>query len=119
MATALYLVEGSDIGRYETAFDHLRGEALDVEASRRHIRDMIKECAQRRRRLTSPARLVKSDLSNGGDNCLEVAFVDGVAAVRDSVDVGDPEAKVLVISWADYRAFTGGVARGRENLLLP
>ncbi len=63
------------------------------------------------------AQWTKSSLSNGGDNCLEVAFVGGVVALRDSVDVGDPDAKVLFISEADYRAFTGGVAKG--ELLLP
>ncbi|AZS86765.1 DUF397 domain-containing protein [Streptomyces griseoviridis] len=62
---------------------------------------------------------VKSDLSNGGDNCLEVAFVDGVVALRDSNDVGDPDAKILIISEDDYRAFTGGVAKGQRDLLLP
>lgn len=43
MTTALYLEEDGDIGRYETAFDHLRAEALDVEASRRYILDLIKD----------------------------------------------------------------------------
>ncbi|MFF4525024.1 DUF397 domain-containing protein [Streptomyces bluensis] len=62
---------------------------------------------------------VKSDLSNGGDNCLEIAFVDGVVALRDSNDVGTADAKVLVISEDDYRAFTGGIERGQRNLLLP
>ncbi|AXG77575.1 MULTISPECIES: DUF397 domain-containing protein [Streptomyces] len=65
------------------------------------------------------AAWVKSDQSNGGDNCLEIAFVDGVVALRDSNDVGDPEAKILVISEDDYRAFTGGVSKGQRNLLLP
>lgn len=65
------------------------------------------------------AAWVKSDLSNGGDNCLEVAFVDGVVALRDSVDVGDPDAKILIISQADYKAWTGGIQRGQRNLLLP
>lgn len=44
MTTALYLEEDSDIGRYETAFNHLRTEALSVEASRRFIHDKIKDC---------------------------------------------------------------------------
>ncbi|CAL9465440.1 MULTISPECIES: helix-turn-helix domain-containing protein [Streptomyces] len=44
MTTSLYLEEDSDIGRYETAFNHLRSEALDVAASRRHIRKLIKDC---------------------------------------------------------------------------
>lgn len=65
------------------------------------------------------AAWVKSDLSNGGDNCLEVAFVDGVVALRDSNDVGDPDAQVLIISEDDYRAFVGGIAKGQRNLLLP
>jgi hypothetical protein len=61
----------------------------------------------------------KSALSNGSTNCLEVAFVDGVVALRDSKDVGDPQAQVLVLSEDDYRAFTGGVRNGQSNLLLP
>jgi hypothetical protein len=61
----------------------------------------------------------KSTLSNGSTNCLEVAFVDGVVALRDSKDVGDPRAQVLVLSEDDYRAFTGGVRNGQSNLLLP
>jgi Domain of unknown function (DUF397) len=63
------------------------------------------------------AEWVKSSLSNGGDNCLEVAFVGGVVALRDSKDADDPDATVLIVSEADYRAYTGGVARG--ELLLP
>ncbi|MEH0423264.1 DUF397 domain-containing protein [Streptomyces sp. B21-083] len=63
------------------------------------------------------ATWVKSDLSNGGDNCLEVAFTDGVVALRDSNDVGDPDARILVISQDDYRAFVGGIAKGQSNLL--
>ncbi|MFE0808107.1 helix-turn-helix domain-containing protein [Streptomyces sp. NPDC058848] len=43
MTTSLYLEEDSDIGRYETAFNHLRAEALDAEATRRHIHDLIKD----------------------------------------------------------------------------
>lgn len=63
------------------------------------------------------AQWVKSSLSSGsGNNCLEVAFVSGVVALRDSKDVGDPGAKVLFISEDDYRAFTGGVAKGELRL---
>lgn len=65
------------------------------------------------------ASWAKSDLSNGGNNCLEVAFVDGVVALRDSVDVGDPDAKVLIVSAEDYELFTASVRAGQENLLLP
>ncbi|MFF0723380.1 DUF397 domain-containing protein [Streptomyces sp. NPDC004134] len=61
----------------------------------------------------------KSAMSNGGDNCLEVAFIDGVVALRDSKDVGNPEAQVLILSEDDYRAFTGGIQNGQSNLLLP
>ncbi|HWU08352.1 MAG TPA: DUF397 domain-containing protein [Streptomyces sp.] len=59
----------------------------------------------------------KSEMSNGGDNCLEVAFVDGVVALRDSVDVGDPDAKVLIVSRTDYDFFTQSVRAGQSNLL--
>lgn len=44
MTTSLYLEEDSDIGRYETAFNHIRSEALDVAASRKYIRKLIKDC---------------------------------------------------------------------------
>ncbi|MDT0446809.1 DUF397 domain-containing protein [Streptomyces johnsoniae] len=67
----------------------------------------------------SQAVWVKSELSNGTNNCLQVAFVDGVVALRDSKDVGDPEAQVLVLSEDDYRAFTGAIQKGQGNLLLP
>jgi hypothetical protein len=67
----------------------------------------------------SNATWAKSELSNGGDNCLEVAFVEGVVALRDSVDVGDPDAQVLVISERDYELFTRSVRAGQKNLLLP
>ncbi|WP_019435220.1 DUF397 domain-containing protein [Streptomyces sp. AA0539] len=65
------------------------------------------------------ATWTKSALSSGTTNCLEVAFVDGVVALRDSKDVGDPEAQVLILSEADYRAFTGGIRNGQQDLLLP
>ncbi|MCX3063422.1 DUF397 domain-containing protein [Streptomyces beihaiensis] len=63
------------------------------------------------------AEWAKSDLSNGGNNCLEVAFVDGVVALRDSKDVGDPNAQVLIISRKDYELFTRSIQGGQENLL--
>uniref|UniRef100_A0AAU2A6A3 DUF397 domain-containing protein n=1 Tax=Streptomyces sp. NBC_00093 TaxID=2975649 RepID=A0AAU2A6A3_9ACTN len=64
------------------------------------------------------ATWVKSDLSNGGDNCLEVAFIDGVVALRDSNDIHDPDARILIVSEDDYRAFVGGIAKGQSSLLL-
>ncbi|MFJ4413418.1 DUF397 domain-containing protein [Streptomyces sp. P6-2-1] len=63
------------------------------------------------------AAWAKSELSNGGDNCLEVAFVDGVVALRDSVDVGDPAAQVLIVSRKDYELFTASVRAGQADLL--
>ncbi|MFR9726860.1 DUF397 domain-containing protein [Streptomyces sp. MS19] len=65
------------------------------------------------------ATWAKSTLSDGGDNCLEVAFVDGVVALRDSKDIGNPDAAVLLLSEDDYRAYTGGIRNGQANLLLP
>ncbi|MCC3766058.1 DUF397 domain-containing protein [Streptomyces sp. UNOC14_S4] len=67
----------------------------------------------------SKAKWTKSFLSNGGDNCLEVAFVDGVVALRDSNDVGHPDAQVLVLSEDDWRVFTGGIIAKQKDLLLP
>ncbi|WP_059010037.1 DUF397 domain-containing protein [Streptomyces specialis] len=67
----------------------------------------------------STAQWAKSDLSSGGANCLEVAFVGDVVALRDSKDVGRPEAAVLLLSIEDYRAFTGGIRQGQSNLLAP
>ncbi|MFI7276335.1 DUF397 domain-containing protein [Streptomyces sp. NPDC049879] len=67
----------------------------------------------------SDATWAKSELSSGGDNCLEVAFVDGVVALRDSKDVGNPDAAVLLLSEDDYRAYTGGIRNGQTNLVLP
>jgi transcriptional regulator with XRE-family HTH domain len=43
MTTSLYLEQDKDIGRYETAFDHLRTQALDTEQSVAFIRNMIKD----------------------------------------------------------------------------
>ncbi|WP_019549372.1 DUF397 domain-containing protein [Streptomyces sulphureus] len=65
----------------------------------------------------SNAHWSKSALSDGGNNCLEVAFVDGVVALRDSKDVGDPEAQVLIVSRTDYDLFTQSVRAGQKNLL--
>ncbi|GLF94410.1 DUF397 domain-containing protein [Streptomyces yaizuensis] len=59
----------------------------------------------------------KSEMSNGGNNCLEVAFIDDVVALRDSVDVGDPDAQVLIVSRVDYDLFTKSVRAGQRNLL--
>ncbi|MFF9481366.1 helix-turn-helix domain-containing protein [Streptomyces sp. NPDC014733] len=43
MTTSLYLEEDGDIERYETALDHLRAQALDSEASRRFIHEIIQD----------------------------------------------------------------------------
>jgi hypothetical protein len=43
MTTSLYLEEDSHLARYESAFDHLRAEALDVRASREFIGKVLKE----------------------------------------------------------------------------
>lgn len=63
------------------------------------------------------ATWAKSELSNGTNNCLEVAFVDGVVALRDSADAGDPEQSVLIVSKRDYELFTMSVQAGQKNLL--
>ncbi|MFD4858416.1 helix-turn-helix domain-containing protein [Streptomyces atratus] len=43
MTSSLYLEEETDVARYETAYNHLRAEALDVNKSRQFIHEMIKE----------------------------------------------------------------------------
>ncbi|MFF0723379.1 helix-turn-helix domain-containing protein [Streptomyces sp. NPDC004134] len=43
MTTSLYLEEDGHLARYESGFDHLRAEALDVRASRERIHQVLKE----------------------------------------------------------------------------
>jgi hypothetical protein len=47
------------------------------------------------------------------DNCVEVAFVDGTVAVRDSKD---PSGPVLVFTRAEWDAFVGGAKDGEFDL---
>ncbi|MFE9412324.1 DUF397 domain-containing protein [Streptomyces sp. NPDC006704] len=61
----------------------------------------------------------KSEYSNGGNNCLEVAFVDGVVAIRDSNDADDPNVQPTIVSEKDYRLFTQSIQENQKNLLLP
>ncbi|EGJ77164.1 hypothetical protein STTU_4375 [Streptomyces sp. Tu6071] len=37
--------------------------------------------------------------------------------MRDSVDVGDPAAQVLIVSRKDYELFTASVRAGQADLL--
>lgn len=46
---------------------------------------------------------------NGGNNCVEVAFVDDGVAVRDSKDKAGP---ALIFTGAEWDAFVGGVRDG-------
>ncbi len=53
---------------------------------------------------------VKSTRSSGNcDNCVEVAFVDGAVAVRDSKDRQGP---ALIYTREEWDAFLGGVKDG-------
>lgn len=47
------------------------------------------------------------------DNCVEVAFIDGAVAVRDSKN---PTAAALVFTPAEWRAFIGGARDGEFDL---
>lgn len=47
------------------------------------------------------------------DNCVEVAFVDGSVAVRDSKD---PQGPVLLFNAAEWDAFVGGAKDGEFDL---
>ncbi|MEV4199359.1 DUF397 domain-containing protein [Micromonospora globbae] len=58
----------------------------------------------------------KSRRSDGGSNCVEVAFAtDGTGAVgvRDSKNPGGP---VLAFTASEWEAFTGGVRDGEFDL---
>jgi hypothetical protein len=54
----------------------------------------------------------KSSFS-GVNGCVEVAYVDGGVAVRDSKDRGGP---VLVFTPLEWEAFVGGVRNGEFDL---
>lgn len=47
------------------------------------------------------------------DNCVEVAFVGGAIAVRDSKD---PDGHVLIFTPAEWDAFVGGAKDGEFDL---
>jgi hypothetical protein len=47
------------------------------------------------------------------DNCVEVAFIDGVIAVRDSKDTSGP---VLVFTRGEWDAFVAGAKDGEFDL---
>jgi hypothetical protein len=47
------------------------------------------------------------------DNCVEVAFVSGYVAVRDSKD---PSGPVLVFDSAEWNAFVGGAKDGEFDI---
>jgi hypothetical protein len=47
------------------------------------------------------------------DNCVEVAFVDGVIAVRNSKD---PSGEVLIFTPSEWDAFVGGAKDGEFDI---
>lgn len=47
------------------------------------------------------------------DNCVEVAFVDGAIAVRDSKN---PEQRALIFTTGEWDAFVGGAKDGEFDL---
>ncbi len=55
------------------------------------------------------AKWFKSSKSANNGQCVEVAFVDGKVAVRDSKN---PTGPALVFTTAEWTAFVGGVAAG-------
>ena len=60
------------------------------------------------------ARWYKSSRSGpNNDACVEVAFVDGAIAVRDS---RDPAGPALIFSPAEWDAFVGGAKDGEFDL---
>ena len=55
----------------------------------------------------------KSSRSSGNGNCVEVAVVDEVVAVRDTKDRSGP---MLVFTPAEWRAFVAGAKAGEFDL---
>jgi hypothetical protein len=55
------------------------------------------------------ARWQKSSYSGGGNQCVEVAAVDGACVVRDSKNPGDGH---LIFSAGTWSAFLAAVKRG-------
>jgi hypothetical protein len=53
---------------------------------------------------------------NGGNNCVEVAFLDAVVAVRDSKDWPGP---ALVFGQSEWDAFINGAKGGRFDQRRP
>lgn len=47
------------------------------------------------------------------DNCVEIAFVDGAIAVRDSTY---PDGPVLIFTPAEWDAFVGGARDGEFDI---
>jgi hypothetical protein len=55
----------------------------------------------------------KSSRSSGNGNCVEVAVVDEVVAVRDTKDRSGP---MLVFAAAEWQAFVAGAKAGEFDL---
>jgi Domain of unknown function (DUF397) len=60
-----------------------------------------------------PTRWFKSSRSSGNGACVEVAYLAGAVAVRDSKDPAGPVLRFQAESW---RAFVDAVRRGELDL---
>ncbi len=60
----------------------------------------------------SRARWRKSSYSGNTGNCVEVATVDAVVGVRDSIT---PRSTILVMSVASWQAFVWSVKHGKRD----
>jgi hypothetical protein len=70
---------------------------------------MHNEAKDRSIDLAGAAWFTSSRSGGNSDNCVEVAFVEGVIAVRDSKDRQGP---ALIYTRAEWDAFVGGVKDG-------
>lgn len=105
---ALYLDKPHEVERYDAAFANIWGASLDETASK----DLITRVAGSWKVSTdlSGATWRKSSRSNGERECVEVAGLDGGhRAVRDSKD---PAGPVLIVTPAQWAAFTAAARSG-------
>jgi hypothetical protein len=102
-----------------TVFDHLTEPASTPVASTALIDNMVNGVHESMTSKAITADLTGADWKKTGrsgpytDNCVEVAFIDGAIAVRDSKN---PTGPVLVFTPGEWDAFVDGAKDGEFDL---